>query len=95
MIRNFALTLCRMPINLELHIIEELGCGLNAGNQQMISGTGACYIQKMPLRIVNFLQIGIVTNCLYALLKGNNFIIACHYDNDAEFQTFGKVHGAD
>jgi len=43
---------------------------VDSGNQQMISGAGTGNIEQVPLGVVDFLQIGVVADCLDASCKG-------------------------
>lgn len=61
----------------------------------MITCSGAGDIEKMPLGIINFLQISIIRDGFYSLLEWNDFVITGHYDHGSKFQSFREVHGAD
>src|SRR3984893_14395613 len=74
-------------------VVQKCGYWVHSGNQQMISGTGD--VEQVPLGVVDLLQIGIVADCLDALLQGNYFVVAGHHDPGPKFQPFGEVHGAD
>ena len=49
----------------------------------------------MALGVIDFLQIRVVRDRFDAFLQGNNLIVTRHYGNRPEFETLGKVHGAD
>jgi hypothetical protein len=84
----------RTPSSLFLDVVYEFGYRLDAGNQQMIPRAGAGDVEQVALGVIDLLQISVVTDRLDALLQGNDFVVAGHYDHGAELKTFGKVHGA-
>src|SRR5713101_5763358 len=49
----------------------------------------------MALGVVDFLEIRVVRDRFDAFLRGNNLIVTRHYGNRPEFETLGKMHGAD
>jgi hypothetical protein len=76
-------------------VVQKFGYRVDSGHKKMISGAGTGNIEQVPLGVVDFLQIGVVADCLDALLQGNNFVIAGHHDHGPKLQTFREVHGAD
>ena len=54
----------------------------------MIPGPGAGDVQKMPLRVVDFLKVGIVRDGFDALLQRHDFVVARHHRDRAELKPF-------
>ena len=42
----------------------------------MIPGASAGNVKQVPLGVINFFQIGLVTDRFYPLLQGNYFVVA-------------------
>jgi hypothetical protein len=61
----------------------------------MIACTCTGNVKQVPLRVVNLFEICIVRYRFNSLLRWNHFIVAGHHHNGPEFQTLGKMHGAD
>jgi hypothetical protein len=76
-------------------VVQKFGCWFHSGNQKMISRAGTGNVEQVPLSVVDFLQIGVVANCLDAFLQRNYFVVAGHHDNGPKLKTLGEVHGAD
>jgi hypothetical protein len=76
-------------------VVQELGRGSHAGNQQMISRSGAGNVEQLALGVIDFLQIRVIADRLDTFLQGYDFIVACHHDHGPKLQTFGEVHSAD
>jgi hypothetical protein len=61
----------------------------------MIPSAGTGDVEEVPFGVIDFLQVGVITDGLNALLQGNYFVIASHHDHRPKLQTFGEVHCAD
>jgi len=61
----------------------------------MIAGASAGDVQQLALCVVYILKVGLIGNGLDPLLERNDLIVASHYCDCPEFQTFGEMHGAD
>lgn len=70
-------------------IRKELGRGINGGDVEAFAGTGAGHIEEVTLGGVNFLEIRLVGDVFDAFLERNNFVVAGHDDDRAEFEAFG------
>jgi hypothetical protein len=60
----------------------------------MIPSAGTGDVEEVPFGVIDFLQVGVITDGLNALLQGNYFVIAGHHDHGPKLQTFGEVHRA-
>src|ERR1700730_10043974 len=76
-------------------VVQKFGYRVDTGNQEMIPSAGAGNVKQMPLGVVDLLQIGVIADRFDALLQGNYFVVAGHYDHGPKLQTLGKVHGTD
>jgi hypothetical protein len=76
-------------------VVQKFGYWGDTADQQMIPSAGTGHVEQVPLGVVDFLQVGVITDRLNTLLQGNYFVITSHNDHRAKFQTFGEVHGAD
>jgi hypothetical protein len=54
----------------------ETGCRLDARYEQTVPGLGARHIKEMEVGVIDLAQIGVVADCLDALLERNNLIVA-------------------
>jgi hypothetical protein len=54
-----------MPLH---EVVQELGHRHHATDQEIISGPSAGDVKQVELGVVNFLQIGVIADSLYALL---------------------------
>jgi hypothetical protein len=55
--------------SLLFEIVEELGHGRYARDQQMVARAGACDVKEMTLGLIDFLEIGVVTDHLDSPLQ--------------------------
>jgi hypothetical protein len=76
-------------------IVQELGCWLDAGHQEMIAGAGARHVKQVPFAVINIFEIGIVRDILDALLRGNDLVVARHDGDGTEFQPLREMHRSD
>jgi len=51
------------------HVLEELGCGIDASDQHLITRTGAGDVQQVVLGVVDFFQLSLVAGRLDPLLQ--------------------------
>ena len=61
----------------------------------MVARTGARHIKQVPLAVVDFFQVGILSDILDALLRRDHFVIARHDRDSTKFQTLRQMHSAD
>jgi hypothetical protein len=76
-------------------VIQKFGYRGDTAHQQMIPSAGTGHVEQVPLGVIDFLQVSVITDRLNALLQGNYFVIAGHHHHGPKLQTFGEVHGAD
>jgi hypothetical protein len=54
-------------------VVQKFGYRGDTTDQQMIPSAGTGHVEQVPLGVVDFLQVGVITDRLNALLQGNYF----------------------
>jgi hypothetical protein len=76
-------------------VIEELRSRIDASHQKSIARPCAGHIQKMTLRVLNFLKVRLIRYGFDALLQRQDLVVAGHDGDSTELKPFGKMHRAD
>ena len=79
----------------QVKIIEKLRRRLHPRHEKPIPGTRARHVQKVALRVVHLLKVGLVGDILDSRLQRENFVVTGRDDNSPELQALGEVHGSD
>src|SRR6266568_3001775 len=65
-------------------VVQEFGYRRNPGHQEVVPSTSAGDIEQVTLGVVDFLQIGVVTDRLDTLLQGDDFVVTGHHGHGPE-----------
>jgi hypothetical protein len=68
---------------------------IDAGYEQMVTGSGTSDIKQMALGVVDVFQIGLVGNPLDPLLQRDHVLVAYRDSDGPKFQTLDQAHRAD
>src|ERR1035438_9680732 len=61
----------------------------------MVPCTCAGNVEQLAFCVVNLFEIRVVRNRFDPLLQRNHLVVTRHYDDGAELQALGQMHGAD
>ena len=76
-------------------IIEKLRGRIDAGDEEVIAGTGTGDVEEVALGVIDLCEVSVVGDALDTRLERDDFVVAGGDHHSAEFETLGEVYRAD
>ena len=79
-------------VRLSSKIFKKLRYRIDAGDEQVIAGSCASDVQKMPFSVVQVFKVGMITDCSDAILQRDDVVVTGNDANAAKLESLRGVH---